>query len=319
MVDGVAQPIRTITLPDEDLSFEQKFEMIINDLDRTIKFYDTNNPDTPLDPKVPIYISGELVGKPDIQNNLSQKTNHPVEVLTPTLKYPDELDPQRFAVNIAMAMKTAIPGRESTSSPADMNLLPIPYLPKPISPIKVLGIPGVIALIAIIVPMTIMLQNISNTIDNTQLQIEKTNKLTNERTIQRNNLKKQVTELQTQLSKVQSTTGQFDQVSDYFETQQEYIKGDLRVTLGKLGPDITLNSVGLSGGNLKIQGTAPNKDDIYTYAQAIFQYARELDASQRFSQTTISSLKVVAPVVNPVDGSSEGKLNFDLTFERGEN
>ena len=53
--------MRTISLPNEELSFEQKLNMIISELDRTIKFFDTNNPENTLDPKVPVYISGDLV------------------------------------------------------------------------------------------------------------------------------------------------------------------------------------------------------------------------------------------------------------------
>ncbi len=46
--DGIPQPIRTVTLPNEELSWEQKLDMITSDLDRTIKFFDTNNPEKPL-------------------------------------------------------------------------------------------------------------------------------------------------------------------------------------------------------------------------------------------------------------------------------
>jgi Tfp pilus assembly PilM family ATPase len=312
MVEGVSQPIRTITLPNETLSFDQISNMLINDLDRTIKFYDTNNPNTPLDAKVPIYISGEMIGKPDIQNSLSQKLNHPVVVLSPTLKGPEDLDLQRYAVNIAMAMKTAPQGRESTFHLADINLLPLPYQPKPISPVKVLGIPGAIALVGLVVPMIILSQNVSNSISATESQINRTNQQINEKTIQKNNLNKQVTELQNQLKTIQSTSDQFAAVSKYFNTQQDSVKNDLSFTLSRLRPDITLNSVTLSETTLNIKGTAPNKEDILTYAQTILTYARELYLSQRYIQSTISSLSVAAPD----EGSSESKLDFNLTFER---
>jgi Tfp pilus assembly PilM family ATPase len=312
MVDGVSQPIRTITLPNETLTFDQIFNMIINDLDRTIKFYDTNNPDTPLDTKVPIYIAGELIGKPDIQNALSQKLKHPVVVLSSSMKGPEGLDLQRYSVNIAIAMKTAPQGRESTFPLADLNLLPTPYQPKPISPLKVLGIPGAIALAGLVVPMIIMMQNVSNSISATESRISTTNQTISQRTIQKNDLNKQVAELQKQLGTIQSATDQFTLVSEYFDTQHESVKNDLFFSLSRLRPDITLKSVTLSESALNIKGTAPNKEDIYTYAQTILNYARELDLSQRYIQSTISSLGIVAPV----EGSSEGTLDFNLTFER---
>ena len=43
------------------------------------------------------------------------------------------------------------------------------------------------------------------------------------------------------------------------------------------------------------RGLHPTTIDVYTYAQDILQYARELDSSQRYSETTISSISVLPP------------------------
>jgi hypothetical protein len=330
MVDGVAQPIRTITLPSEEISAEQKSTMISNDVDRTIKFFDTNNPGKPLDPRVPIYVSGEILGKPDLQNILAHKTGHPVMILTPTLKGPDEVDPERYSINIAMATKTARPGRETTFPIADMNLLPVPYQPKPISLTKVMGIPGVIALAGLVIPMIMMMQNVSNVIDSTQNQLNLTNQLINKQTLQRTNLKKQVTDLQNQVNALKEPNDQLSLALDFLSVHQEYTKGDLMITLSKIGPAITLTSITASEGTLTLNGSAPNKEDVYTYAQAILQYARELDASKRYSQTIVSSITVNPPEIEPTPTPAEGEtatptptptippgtINFVLIFER---
>jgi hypothetical protein len=318
MVDGVAQPMRTVSLPNEELNFEQKLDMIASDVDRTIKFFDTNNPETPLDAKVPIYISGELMGKPDFRSIISQKLNRTVIPLSPALKGPDQVDLERYSVNIAAAMRTANPGREATFPLADMNLLPIPYQPKPISLVKLLGIPGAIALVGLVVPMIMLMQSASNNITATQKQLDETNLQINKQTIERNNLKKQVTEIQNQANAVKASSDQFDLAVSYLDTRHEYLKGDLSVVLGKLSPALKLNSIALSENSLTLEGFAPNKQDVYAYAQEILQYARDLDSSGRYSQTIISSVNVQQPQqTSDPTIAPEGKILFSLTFERG--
>jgi Tfp pilus assembly PilM family ATPase len=330
MVDGVAQPIRTIILPNEEISPEQKSTMISNDVDRTINFFDTNNTGKTLDTRVPIYVSGEILGKPDLQNILAQKTGHPVMILPPTLKGPDEIDPEIYTTNIALATKTARPGREATFPLADMNLLPVPYQPKPISLTKVMAIPGVIALAGLVVPMIMMMQNVSNVIDSTQNQLDITNQLINKQTLLRTNLKKQVADLQNQANALKAPNDQLSLAIDFLSVHQEYMKGDLMITLSKIVPAITLKSVTASEGTLTLQGTAPNKEDVYTYAQAILQYARELESSQRYSQTIVSSITLTPPEIEPAPTPAQGEtatptptptihpgtINFVLIFER---
>ncbi|GAI28594.1 unnamed protein product, partial [marine sediment metagenome] len=55
MGDGVPQPIRTVPLPSEELSWQEKLPMIRDELDRTIKFYNSNNPEKPLVSTIPIF------------------------------------------------------------------------------------------------------------------------------------------------------------------------------------------------------------------------------------------------------------------------
>lgn len=317
MVDGVAQPIRTITLPNEELSVEQKFSMIVNDLDRTITFFNTNNQQNPLDPKVPIFVSGELIGKADLQDMLSRKTNRPVQTLFPPLKGFDQVDLENYSVNLALAVKTAPQGREAFFQLADINLLPVPYQPKPISLAKVIGIPGAIALIGLVIPMVMMMRNVSSQVDATQHQVDLVNQSINKQMTQRAGLTKKVSDLQNEANAVRSAAGQYQLVIDYLDTRHEWIKGDLRLLLYKAGPAITLNNITLSQGSLVLQGEAPNKNDVQQYAQAVLQYIRELDASKRFSKSIAYALTInEAPATTLDNITPEGKIVFNLAFTR---
>jgi hypothetical protein len=99
-------------------------------------------------------------------------------------------------------------------------------------------------------------------------------------------------------------------------------------------PTITLDNISLDKGRLTLTGTAPNEEDIYSYSQAILQYARTLDNSGRYFETTVSSLReetVIVPILESEEESEEDEdtqeeevltqeekiIRFLLTFERG--
>jgi type IV pilus assembly protein PilM len=285
--------------------------MINNDLDRTITFFNTNNQQHPLDPKIPVYVSGELVGRPDLQNLLSQKTNRPVLTLSPPLKGLDQIDLENYSINIALAVKTAPSGREAFFPLADLNVLPVLYQPKPISLAKVIGIPGAIALIGLVVPMVMMMQNVSNNVSSTQKQLDLINKSINNQLVLKTGLTKKVTDLQKEANALRAASGQFQSTVDYLDTRHEWVKGDLKLLLTKAGPSITLNSITLDRGNLTLQGEAPNRDDVYAYAQAVLKFTRELDVSERYSKNIVYTINFSAP-----DDTQEGKIQFNLAFSR---
>jgi hypothetical protein len=325
VTDGVPQPIRTLTFPEEEISWEQKLEMIISDIDRTIKFFDTNNPEKPMPESVPIYISGDLQGKPELCKVLSEKLGHPFKILTPILKGLDQIDTMRYMVNLAMATKSSKSALDITFSIADMNLLPAPYQPKPMSLTKAIGIPGAIAVAGLVIPMVLMIQSASSSISAKQTELDITSQTINQRTVQKLELSKSVTELENKVSAIRKDNDNLTSVLDSIITRQEYVRGDLRLVLGSLTPSVTLKSISESDETVTLTGTAPNKQDIYTYAQAILQYARTLDLSDRYAQTIVSSLKTSSEsqTVSEAGEGEEGQepqldetLEFTLTFER---
>jgi hypothetical protein len=325
VTEGVPQPIRTLTFPEEELTWEQKLEMIASDIDRTIKFFDTNNPEKPMHESVPIYISGDLQGKPELCKELAKKLGHPLKMLAPIVRGLDQIDMTRYMVNITMATKASKSSLDITFSIANMNLLPAPYQPKPVSLTKVIGVPGAIAVAGLVVPMVLLIQSTSSSISAKQSELASTNQIINQRTTQRLELSKNVTDLQSKVAAAKKDNDNVTSVLDSITIRQEYVLGDLRLVLGSVTPSITLKTITESDGTITLTGTAPNQQDIYTYAGAVLQYARTLDLSGRYSQTIVSSLKansgaqIDVGTEQAVQGQGtqpDETLEFTLTFER---
>ena len=78
MADGVPQPIRTVPLAEEVLSLQDKLSIVKEELKRTVQFYNSNNPDRPIDPSVTIFVSGELADGPELYESLAKELGYRV-------------------------------------------------------------------------------------------------------------------------------------------------------------------------------------------------------------------------------------------------
>jgi hypothetical protein len=91
---------------------------------------------------------------------------------------------------MAMAIKSSSAGRYPAFPMANLNLLPAPYHPKPISLTKVIGLPGTACIVGLIVPMIMLMQNSSFNIAAMQNELDATYQITNQRLLQKQELKK---------------------------------------------------------------------------------------------------------------------------------
>jgi len=320
MVGGISQPVRSVSLPSEELNWEQKMNMVVNDLERTIQFYATNNPEKPLDVKVPIYVSGELLGKPQYQKMLEEASGRPTMEIAPTFKGMGQLDAGRYMVNITMALAAASIGREVTFPVANLNVLPVLYQPKPISLPKVVGIPGSVAVATIVVPVLMVMQSTAANVNVMQDQLDATNQMVNQRSVQKLQLSKEIGELEKKSAAAQLVVTNLSKSLNTLTRGQEIINGDLLLSLSRLSSTIELKSIRESAERLEISGVAIINGDIQIYVKTILTYARDLDISERFSESLISSLRVVTPAVsdNATADPTETpqRIEFTLTFSR---
>jgi type IV pilus assembly protein PilM len=284
MVEGIPEVIRNLPLPIEAASLQGKLPITREELDRTIRFYNSNNPEKPLNPDVPIYVSGELTQEPELCQSLSEELGHPVLPLSSPLKYPKQFDPSRHMVNIGLALKELPLGENAGLSVANLNVLPAAYQPKPVSWSKVVTVPVALTIIGLLVPLVMLTQGASANIASISSQLDMTNQLIIQKQAQKQALMKDIAELEEKLAEAEASHHTFTTALGSLDKQGETVNGDLKATTDNLPSTITLISISHTGGVLTINGTSPNEADILSYA-------RSLDSSGRFSETIIASIK----------------------------
>ncbi|MFC1940701.1 pilus assembly protein PilM, partial [Chloroflexota bacterium] len=283
MADGVPQPIRTIAFPDGVPSWQEKLLTIKSELDRTITFYNSNNPERPLAASVPIFASGDLANEPELCQTLSDEIGYPVLLIPLPLDCPDGFVPSHYMANIGLTMHKLSPGNQVGASVVNLNTLPAPYLPKPISLTNVLALPGAAVGAALLVVLLVLIQSTSSDIAALRAQVNTADQILQRKLAQRQELLGKVNGLEKKITEIESSRDSFTSALGSLEDQSAAVNHDLEVTIERLPSTISLSNIGHAGGILTISGRAPSEKNV-------LQYLMELDASGRFGEISISSM-----------------------------
>lgn len=273
MVDGVPQPIRTMPFANEALSWQEKLSLIKSELDRTITFYNSNNPEKPLTSAVPLFVSGELADEPELCQSLSDELGYPVLPLSSPLEFPGGFAPSRYMVNIGLALQTRAPVKEAGPTPVvNLNLLPASYQTKRISLTNIVALPGTVIAIGLIVSLVMLIQSASADIALLRDQLN-----TNAGVMEN------IAKLQQKISEVEAARNDFATALGNLEKQSNGINRDLELTLKSLPNTMNLNSVSHANNILTIRGKAPSENEVLSYL-------RKLDTGGRFGEITITNM-----------------------------
>lgn len=283
MTDGVPQPIRSLPFHDEALSRQEKLTMIKNELDRTIAFYDSNNPENPLASSVPIFVSGELANEPELCQSLSDELGHPVLPLPSPLECPGGLDLSRYSVNIGQIIKELPSGEGAGPLVTNLNILPVTYQPKPISLTNIFALPGAAIATGLLVFLVMLNQSAGADIDSMRSQLDTTKQLLQQKQSQQQQLKENIAELQQKIPEVEVSHDSFTAAVGSLEQQTTGINRDLEATINCLPSNITLSSISHADNELTISGQAPGEREVLSYLM-------KLDTSGGCGEITISDM-----------------------------
>ncbi|HUU08394.1 MAG TPA: pilus assembly protein PilM [Dehalococcoidales bacterium] len=300
MAEGIPQPIRTVPFPAEAVSLPDKLPMIKKELDRTIKFYNSNNQEKPLDGSVAIFVSGELADEPEPCQSLSDELGHPVLPLSSPLGCPESMPPGRYLVNIGLALKELPLARETGLCVADLNVLPEVYRPKPISLTRVLALPSAALFIGLLIPLVMFIQDTSVDIAVTRAKIDNTNQLTQQRLSQREGLTADIAGLEAGLAEAESSQANFTVAMDSLEKQNSVINGDLGLAVSCLPASANLTSITHASQTLTLNGSSPGEAEVLAYLSS-------LNNSGRFAEIIVSSIRRV----------NNGRMDFTLVLRTG--
>jgi Tfp pilus assembly PilM family ATPase/Tfp pilus assembly protein PilN len=105
IVDGLPTIMHTITPRGEGATREDNIRRLVDELSKTVEFYNSNHPQNQLSPTTPLLLTGELAADTTTSELISAETEYSVKLLTPPLELPPDLPVALFATNIGLALK----------------------------------------------------------------------------------------------------------------------------------------------------------------------------------------------------------------------
>ncbi len=322
MVERVPQVIRSLSLPGEAQSLSERLTPIVEEINRTIAFYNSSHRDKPIEATVPIFVSGELAQAPDTWQLLSGTVGYPVSALPSPMEPLEGFDPSQFMVNIGLVLKQLPLEKVGTNlSIVNFNALPQAEKPKKkVSPVSillpiiiVLGCGGVFYMYNLGRNAEARNELLRSHLEFTQSQIPEQQEL-------KTSLEEQLAEIEPQIEPIKTEADTFDATFTTLEEGRNQM--DLDVTrISNLTPEdvalvyassdeitgyaspISQASIDHSGSTATVIGRSQDID-------AIFQYAKDLRASGGFSEVIISSIEAY----ESEDGAIKGyNFKFILT------
>ena len=103
--DSIPDITRSAVLHKEGFDLQQKARRLVEEVIRTIDFYNHSHPDKPLESSVPVFLTGGLTATPSVNKTIEAEMGYTVETPKPPLAYPEALPIHEFMVNIGLALK----------------------------------------------------------------------------------------------------------------------------------------------------------------------------------------------------------------------
>jgi hypothetical protein len=273
VTDGLVEMIRSLPFPSLTMSDDHKAAMVKEEVDRTVKFYNSGHFNSPLNDQTLCILSG------DLREKLSTMLGYPSKPPPGLLFYPEGQDGNTFIANTGLAMRTinkltrvdinVIPQAAAAGKQAggrtDSNMVPLVALA-----VGVVAVLGMWYLNSAAQGETLKLQLQMN---------EKTKILSDTQKLYREKTDKDTKEL----ASYQLIVDTYSAPIKYVTESRGSVNRDIGEVIAPLPGNMYLKSITVTGGDIVLTGSAPSEE-------ILLNYARDLRAGGRFKLVMISSI-----------------------------
>ena len=298
MVNGIPQPIRTIAFPQEALSLADKFNIVKEDLKRTLDFVKSKTEQKQIGPDTTIFVSGEIAEHPELYETLSAELGLKTAKLASPLKYLKYLEPSLYMVNSGLALKVLV--KEAGPLLPNFNTLPTPYLPRHISMNKLMAVPAGVGAVAVLLLLALSIQTASANIAQVKGQLDNTAFMLTKKLAEKKVLTQQITTLQKQITGANSDYDLYTAAIKKLNLTGNNMNTDLSVTVDTFKTGIDFSNLSITGEIITLRGDADSEENL-------FAYIRELTDSGRFTQITITNIALTG------DGTIDKSISYTLS------
>lgn len=280
MLDGIPELLRSITFSGSSSSPEEKIALIKEELERTVSFHNTSHKTTPVTEDTVVFISGEHT------RLLAEQLNYRVKPIPQFLQYPDEFDPDTFAVNIGLALKQI--KTVNSRLAVDINTIPAIYLPKAR---PVFGYVSAALFIIVLIVIVLAVMQTKRELDTTaQLQAQVA--VLQTRLQSRQGTTDEVEELKNNLADAEVARDEYLDLLSNYKAKQEKVNVDLSKVTSLLPGSVDLTSIDYEEKKNESEKTVQKEWRVNGIAPdeiIVISYSNDLKNTRRFDTVIVST------------------------------
>jgi type IV pilus assembly protein PilM len=269
--NGIPVTLHTAASRSETASIEDKVHQLVDELNRTVDFFNLTHKNNPILPATPVILTGTLAANTTAKETLLQNIGHPVQSLVSRLKMPPDFAVSPYEVNLGLILKHSHQKAYSEYNVAnyyDINLDPLAGRKREITPpvsLHKLLVPAVILIAFLLLIPFSMLRNSS---------VAETNKLQTELTRINRNLyvgRLALDEANTTAATISTLTAELEKI----QQERELIsgRGELSVILNlikeRLPTGAEYTSISAGPDQVIVDGKAGSRLDVINYARVL--------------------------------------------------
>ncbi len=285
--DGLPELIRSLPFPVSTISDGDKAATIKEEIDRTVNFYNSGHPHSPLNNQTSCILSGYY------RERLSNMLGYAVKPAPVLLMYPQSQDENIFTANTGLAQRTI-----NRLTGVDINVIPQAAAAQKQAARRpgFNMVPVVTLVVCAAAALGMWAINAAAEGETVKLQLqmnEKTGLLSDTQKLYREGNEKAAKEL----AAYQLIVDTYSRPIKYVAESRGFVNRDIGEVIAPLPASMYLTNIAVSGGKIMLEGLAPSEE-------ILLNYARDLRAKGIFSLVMITS----------VDKSSFIEVTFKMTL-----
>jgi type IV pilus assembly protein PilM len=269
---GIPTVIHTIAPRGEGANLEDNIRRLTDELSKTVKFYNSSHPETPLSPNTPLLLTGELATDVNTSNLIQAETEYPVEPLVPPLQFPRTLPSAPFATNMGLALQRIPPkavskGESNGFHDISLNILSDKYKAsaRPLSRQQIL-IP-----LAVIIALGLLLglYQLRSQADAESMRLQTALGAASQELHEARLALNEATQTEETINEMTAETEALQGEHQYILGQQGELATNLTLATGALPTSSYFTSIQIGNDQIKIEGETDAASKVISYAQTL--------------------------------------------------
>jgi len=281
-MDGVPEVVRSVPVSRKS-TWAERLNIVRQELQRAVTFYASGHPDRPISDEIPILLAGELGDHPESWKELLGRAERRIETIPMPVESPEGFTAHQFSTLVGLALKETAGKTATAYLRVNFNALPQTLRPKPTPIGQLLYLPFLVAVIVALVAAGYLVMTTRGLTvalrDTATAKSDLAVRLGAEISGKRQALEKERDSLNAQVKASEAQTKVLDTHLRSYETTKSAVNGDLG-EMHKTPAGIDLASIDHTGSVVDVTGWAVTE-------KAVFDYARQLRTSGRFSRVVV--------------------------------